>query len=57
MATYRKPEKLMIPIKLTPEQKAKIKEVTGNDLSVVKLKLEWLERGEKPRLYIPPNPV
>jgi hypothetical protein len=53
----KKPEKLAIPIKLTPEQKAKIKEITGNDLSVVHLTLEWLEGREKPKLYIPPNPV
>jgi hypothetical protein len=52
-----KPEKLTIPIKLTPEQKAKIKHVTGNDLRVVNLTLEWLEKGEPPRLFIPPNPV
>ena len=55
--TKRKPEKLTIPIKLTPEQIAKIKQVTGNDLSVVHLTLEWLEGRETPRLYIPPNPV
>jgi hypothetical protein len=56
MAT-RKAEKLTIPIKLTPEQKAKIKQVTGNDLRVVHLTLEWLQGREKPTLYIPPSPV
>jgi hypothetical protein len=55
MAT-RKTEKLTIPIKLTPEQKAKIEEITGNNLSVVHLTLEWLEGREKPKLYIPANP-
>jgi hypothetical protein len=56
MAT-RKTEKLNIPIKLTPEQKAKIKEITGNNLSILHLKLEWFERGESPKLFIPGNPV
>jgi len=55
MAT-RKTDTLTIPIELTPEQKAKLKEITGNDLSVVHLKLKWLEDREKPKLYIPPNP-
>ena len=55
MAT-RKIETLTIPIELTPEQKEKLKEVTGNDLSVVHLKLEWLEGRANPKLYIPPSP-
>lgn len=52
----RESEKLTIPIKLTPEQKMKIKEITGNDLSEVRLTLEWLEGRGKPKLYIPPSP-